>query len=526
MLRDDSHDHHNGNGHDERHEHPVHPEHPEHPEHPQHPGQHLYETPQQDHLTPPRKDALPINFGDLAAEPWMPGLVEVEFEDGDDSGVFDEDFVEATERRKPSDQWTTDLLKVLLQNQMLSWKPSFPLTYSWSKKSREQAKESFRKQRRDRFVTFQFVGKADVAEVAAQLRRAPKVVRAQPVARLVPSEINEPLLGSSDRVQKFADGFENQWYAFRCNLPDALEQVTGRGVVIAAIDWGFDHSHQDYSGSIELKRNIYHESDGVGCGNAIHHGTAVLGLAGARLNNHGMAGFAPNSILWAIQAGEDEVMHPDYWREAIDFVVETPSPHRKVIILEAQTAKRGNIEGIPAINQAIVNAIEAGVVVCVPAGNAPGRADLDDQEPPQVIPETGSILVGATTIDDVPLGKGGDRIGVYAPGDPAHDVTCTSLPQRHTNFFGGTSSAAAKVAGAVALLLEANSSLTPAEVKELLQQSQTTVFKSTTREPEEVGVSLDGPEEAGVLLDCSHAVYACTQQNKQAHVLTKSSAML
>ena len=509
MLRDDNHEHHEHNDH-----------HDEHDKHDKQYGHDKYPTRNEPHnvLTTPRSDALPIDSGDLFSDPWMPGLVEVEFEKPSDSGVFD-NFDDATERRKPSDKWQSDLLKVLLDNQMSTWKPSFPLTYPWSRRSEEdleKARKFYIDRGRGRFVTFRFSGKTDVAEIAAELRKVPKIVQAKPMARLLPTQINEPLLGSSPQVQPFASGLENQWYAFRCNLPDTLEQVQGNGVVIAAIDWGFDRSHQEYGDGITLRKNIYHNSEGVGSGRCIHHGSAVLGLAGARLNSHGMAGFAPESALWAIQAGEDEVMHPEYWREAIDFVREQDSGlDRKVIILEAQTASRGNIESDLTINQAIRDAVASGIVVCVPAGNGRGDAGYDDQEPPQPIPETGSILVGATTVDDTVIGRSGDRITVYAPGDPAHDVTCTSLPERHTNYFGGTSGAVAKVAGAVALLLEADNSLTPAEVRDLLRTSKVGVL-------DEEGTQIPN----AVLLDCEYAVYSCTKRREPQRVLTNCSAMI
>ncbi|HEU4509064.1 MAG TPA: S8 family serine peptidase [Pyrinomonadaceae bacterium] len=512
MMNDDHNEH-------EHNEHNEHTEHPGQNGHKEHPERQSYNPPQPDRLTKPREDALPIDFGDVKSDPWMPGLVEVEFSDPRESGVSD--LEDIGERRSPAHEWKGELLKVLLDNQMSAWKPSFPLTYPWSKRSPDdldKARVFYKERGRARFVTFRFSGKANVAEIAAELRNVPQINEAKPRARLLPSAINEPLLGSSAQVQPFASGLENQWYAFRCNLPDTLEQVTGDGVVIAVIDWGFDRQHPDYTDGIELRRNIITQSQGVGSGNCIHHGTGVLGLAGARRNSHGMVGFAPDSALWAIQAGEDQVMHPEYWMEAIEFVREQDSRgRRKVIILEAQTALGGNIEGDLTINQAISDAVASGIVVCVPAGNGNKDAEYDDLIPPRRIPETGSMLVGATDYQDAPLGNGGRRVKIYAPGDPAHDVTCTSLPQRHTNFFGGTSGAAAKVGGAVALLLQADKLLSPAEVKALLLESQTSVFQTTAK---------GETEEVGVLLDCRYAVYHCKARSGQAFVLTKSTTVV
>ena len=131
-------------------------------------------------------------------------------------------------------------------------------------------------------------------------------------------------------------------------------------------------------------------------------------------------------------------------------------------------------------------------------------------------------VVGATWYDaqkNVVSSRHGDRITVYAPGDPSHDLTGTSLPELYTNFFGGSSGAVAKVGGAVALMLEADNLLTPAQIKDLLRQSETEVVRITPN-GEEV--------KAGVLLDCEYSIsnYRCDPRQEQESVLTKSSAVV
>jgi subtilisin family serine protease len=57
---------------------------------------------------------------------------------------------------------------------------------------------------------------------------------------------------------------------------------------------------------------------------------------------------------------------------------------------------------------------------------------------------------------------------VSAPGDINHDVTCDTGVSGYRNNFGGTSGAAAKVAGVIAMMLEANPQLTHEQVKNIL----------------------------------------------------------
>lgn len=270
--------------------------------------------------------------------------------------------------------------------------------------------------------------------------------------------------------------------------------------MIADIDWGFDLTHPDLART-ELSRNIMRPSPNVSDGNLLWHGNGVLGLAGAAVNEKGMAGIAFGATLWAIQAGTGAINRPvmqhEFWVAAIDFVRNTPAPGRKVIILELQTAGYSNPEMIPTVNAEIRRAISENIVVCVPAGNGnrSGDAGRGDPTAPDdlgaAIPETGSIVVGATRFDpekNVRAGSnGGPRVTVYAPGDHDFDLTC-GLRGGYRDNFGGTSGATAKVAGIVALMLEKNRSLTPQQVREILGASQKRVFDEQNND---VGVFVD-----------------------------------
>lgn len=429
---------------------------------------------------------------DERKNPWVPGLVEVKFRSANDSGLLNFDFSKPLERTQRHDRWSPELSQILTRSRLLTWRPSFPLRYSWSREPEEQARKFYSTSGRDRLVTFRFPDDADVSKIAKELQSLPEVTRANPVAKVAPpSAIHEPLLGTSDQDK------DHQWYAFRCKLPEALETATGDGVIVAVIDWGFDDLHKEYGPNIELRKNIYNNDSFVSDGgiNSRKHGTASMGLAGARLNNCGIVGFAPDSILWAIQAGHDGFVNHFCWAAAIDFVRSEPASQRKVIILEIQTLIGGNVESIQVINQAIRDAIAANIVVCVPAGNDPISDPNQDDE----IPMTCSVLVSATEFDpyyNFANSSISSRVVVYAPGDPENDLTCQP-GDGHTLSFGGTSGAVAKVGGAVALMLEANPSLTPMQIRDILGSSTIPVLR-------------DFDDPVGVLLDCQDAVYRAT----------------
>lgn len=339
-----------------------------------------------------------------------------------------------------------------------------------------------------RFVDLHFPADADVEAILQDIRALPQVKRAVEVRGIIPASMpHDPLIGTTDQLQSNpATGYEYQWYIFRCQVQQAWANVSGQGVVIADIDTGFFFPlHEDLIAKIELAHahNSVDGSSDVTAGGETDHGTAVLGLAGAASNALGIAGVAFGAALWPIQAnaGNGLRLPGDPLANAIDWVLGVDSGSRRVVInVEAQTPDvQGNCEQYPAVNAAIMLAISKGFVVCVAAGNGDRDAGIADDGTP--IPDTGSILVGATAYDPASNPRAasgaqasnwGTRIVVSAPGDPDHDVTCdTSSPTSYRNDFGGTSGAVAKVAGAVALMLQANPSLTHNEVKSILVET-------------------------------------------------------
>jgi len=115
-------------------------------------------------------DARPKPFRRSATR----GLIEVEFNKDAPSGVETWDFENEEQRDEFSNYWTPELSEILEHNHLISWKPSFPLLYPWSKEcSKESARESYFKAGRDKFVTFKFSLDTDVIRIArAQIGRA------------------------------------------------------------------------------------------------------------------------------------------------------------------------------------------------------------------------------------------------------------------------------------------------------------------------------------------------------------------
>ena len=234
------------------------------------------------------------------------------------------------------------------------------------------------------FLRLRFAGDTPRAALMTELRALPTVVRAVRVPRASPPDIalpTDPLIGSPDAgiTRDPQSDLGTQWYLHRLRVPQAWRHARGAGTVIADIDWGFQDQPQRYR---RCDRVVF---DAVSGGTDVSgsrpaHGTAVLGLAGARADGKGICGCAPEAALWAIQAsGGAETA--DAWAAAIEHVrLASANGRRKIILLEVQTEIGGNYEQVPSVQRAVRAAIAAGCVVCVAAGNGGRPADLDDDD--------------------------------------------------------------------------------------------------------------------------------------------------
>ena len=343
-----------------------------------------------------------------------------------------------------------------------------------------------------RFVDLHFPPDADVSTIVKALRAHADIAQAVEVSKYRPAFPTDPLIGTAgtgplpgQAAQDPTTGLDLQWYLFRCLVDQAWNLATGSGVIIADVDAGYNLKHQDLVANVETEYtyNAVDGSPNVTNLGDLAHGTGVLGLAGGASNALGIAGVAYNARLWPLQADAGTTQLPgDPVANAITWIVgQDPGGRRVVILIEHQTGAGGNVEQCPAVQAAIISAIQKGYVVCVAAGNGGKDASLADDGTP--IPETGSILVGATGFDPAANPRAvwgteasnfGARITVSAPGDATNDITCRNLGiDDYTSGFGGTSGAAAKVAGVIALMLEANNKLTHDQVKQILGQNGT-----------------------------------------------------
>jgi filamentous hemagglutinin family protein len=242
-----------------------------------------------------------------------------------------------------------------------------------------------------------------------------------------------------------------QYMLGKLQLDKAHEVATGKGVTIAVIDSEPDKNHA------EIKGAISEELDALGASQAPHaHGTAMVGAIASRDR---LLGVAPGARILAVRAfGEANNSAEGTTISIIKGIEWAVSQGARVINMSFAGPRD------PALERALKAAREKGVVLVAAAGNAgPKSPPLFPAADPNV------IAVTATDVRDRPFrgANQGPQVSVAAPGVEI----LAPAPEEAYQMSTGTSIATAHVSGVVALMLERDPTLTPAEVRKILEET-------------------------------------------------------
>ena len=240
------------------------------------------------------------------------------------------------------------------------------------------------------------------------------------------------------------------------------------------------HDPGDWITSTESRSGIFR---GCRASNSSWHGTHVSGTIGAATNNgNGIAGInqvskiVPVRVLGKCGGYTSDIVDGMRWAAGLS-VSGVPVNQYPARVLSLSLGGGGACSS--TYQNAINDITAAGAVVVVAAGNS--NADAGSYSPASC---NGVVTVAAT-------GKSGNRsyysnygdtVEIAAPGgdsraDNGYTIlstlnTGTSSPGSDTYaYYQGTSMATPHVSGVVSLMLSANSSLTSAQVTQILQQS-------------------------------------------------------
>jgi cell wall-associated protease len=251
-------------------------------------------------------------------------------------------------------------------------------------------------------------------------------------------------------------------------------------VTVAVIDSGIDPKHPDLQGRIstdgyDFLNATANLSDDMG------HGTHVSGIIAANAGNGvGIAGIAPPAVtvlpLRILSNNYNNFLYnnrliSDYAADAINYAV---AHHASIINMSLGWPKL--VDTANAQN-AVKNALQAGVMVIVAAGN-----DHKDQATYPCAYE-GVICVGSVSNNGTTsvFSNFGGQIDILAPGDSIVSTYPTGLESANLRITGyemlsGTSQASPMVAAVAATLKSVNPKITNSEIEaRLLLSTQTPV---------------------------------------------------
>ena len=282
---------------------------------------------------------------------------------------------------------------------------------------------------------------------------------------------------------------------------------TGKGVIVAVIDSGVNYNHADikdhlWDGGAQYPNHGYNTvNDNFDTMDRYGHGTHCAGTICGDGTSGILTGMAPDATLMCVKALDD---YGAGNTSSINLAMEFAIEHHADILSMSLGIVGPSVTNKTLLRHTCVNALELGVIASVAAGNfgtnmtpqvqvpnnilAPANCPPPWLHPDQQVNPGGLtcvVAVGAvdyfenkyengskgpvtwtdSEFGDYPLG--GDNIGLIRPDVCAPGVGVKSLDHDSNNGYNlktGTSMAAPCVAGVMALMLEKNPNLTPAEI--------------------------------------------------------------
>ncbi|MCD0171119.1 S8 family peptidase [Deinococcus sp. 23YEL01] len=245
------------------------------------------------------------------------------------------------------------------------------------------------------------------------------------------------------------------------NLPLSGSYVynrTGSGVNSYILDTGINTAHTNFGGRAVWGGNF--TGDGVNS-DCDGHGTHVAGTVGSST-----WGVAKSTQLWAVKVLDCSGNGANSGIiSALDAVVAHSVTGRKVVNMSLGPRTRSVSD---ALDAAVNRANSSNVVVIVAAGNS--NDDSCFYSPARA---SGAIAVGSTTRTDArsSFSNYGSCVDIFAPGSAITSTWIGSTTA--TNTIDGTSMASPHVAGAAALILQANPTASSSTVRSLLLNATT-----------------------------------------------------
>ena len=283
--------------------------------------------------------------------------------------------------------------------------------------------------------------------------------------------------------------------------------VSGRNVTVAVLDTGVNAAHNDLAGRVvQNVRLVDTQSAAVGFLNPAPvenlvntdlvngHGTFVAGVIAASGVSSGgkYSGVAPGANILGLSAGELNLSHV---LSGFDYILEKGANYN-VKVVNCSFSSDTVFDYNDPVNIATQLVTNRGISVVFSAGNSgSGNGTLNPYAAAPWVTSVGatdenrrlaefssrgvfgsklfSPSVVAPGINVVSLRSAATQMSVLGVGAGADAQRLTPAELPFYTTASGTSFSAPQVAGAIALMLEANPNLSPTEAKDILQRSAT-----------------------------------------------------
>lgn len=240
---------------------------------------------------------------------------------------------------------------------------------------------------------------------------------------------------------------------------EAWATTRGTGVVVAVIDSGVAGNVVNLRGRVLDGVDLFNPDRPRGWWDPIimgGHGTGVASVIAGSGYGNGVYGVAPKATILPIRVADASGHTPG--RRVARGITYAVDHGAHVINLSL-----GGTHASPLVHTAVKRAVRRGVVVVAGAGN--NGPNNTKSFYPAAFPEAIAVA-GTQTLTDLPanFSMRGDWVDIAAPGTRVLATNNDGTRGKSS----GTSFATPFVAGAVALMLDVNPDLTPAQVRTIL----------------------------------------------------------
>ncbi|WP_203363327.1 S8 family serine peptidase [Bacillus sp. REN10] len=293
----------------------------------------------------------------------------------------------------------------------------------------------------------------------------PKSKKASDVFKVYQAEKIVASVSPSVKYKQFAPTLgdpkkSKMYHLSMLNIDQAMKQAGKRNVTVAVVDGGVDYKHPDLQGQLLPP---YNAADPSKTPARDLHGTHVAGIIASKANNGlGGHGVNPNAKILPVDVFNGASGANDYTiAEGILYAV---SKKADVINLSL-----GGFMASPLVEDAIQQAVDAGVVVVAAAGNEMTDMYSYPASYPGVI-SVGNVDRNKTLSDSSNFGP---SVDVVAPGEDIYSTGFESGKGSSYATLTGTSMASPMVAGVASLLKSKYPNLTSYDVENILEKTAT-----------------------------------------------------